>query len=339
MKVLVTGGAGYIGSHVVRDLIGSGHEVVVLDNLSHGHLVAVDPRAQFVKGSISDYYLLESLFTEEDIEAVAHLAGFIEVSESVADPAKYYQNNFSQTLILLEAMKNCHIRKIVFSSTAAVYGEPEFLPITESHRLQPKNPYGRSKLMVENILSDFAQAYEISYIVLRYFNAAGAHPDSTIGEDHPHETHLIPRILKSALTGKPEVRVFGTDYETSDGTCVRDYIHVSDLAKAHTLALEKIEEMSGNVYNLGSEKGFSVHEVIMECQKVTGINFSVIKEERRAGDPAVLIASSEKIFKDLGWTRRYSDLGDIIQHAWDWHRLHPIGYKSTTQQKPAWYFF
>lgn len=325
MKVLVTGGAGYIGSHAVRELLDSGHQVVVLDNLSKGHEEAIDKRAAFVRGSTQDIDLVVNKMKLHGIEAVMHFAADIEVSESVTDPCKYYQNNFSNSLMLLEAMNICGVKKIVFSSTAAVYGNPEKTPVSETGLRNPINPYGRSKMMMEMALEDASCAYGIGYTILRYFNVAGASPDSTIGEDHSPESHLIPRILTAAREGTA-VKIFGTDYPTQDGTCIRDYVHVVDLVRAHILALEKIEPGKGNIYNLGSEKGFSVREVIAACERVTGRKIVIEESERRTGDPAVLIASSLKIKEELGWERKYPDMETIVAHAWNWHSSHPKGY-------------
>lgn len=326
MKVLVTGGAGYIGSHAVRDLLMQGHEVVVLDNLSHGHVAAVDERAEFIEGSTSEIRRLMAIFEVHRIDAVMHFAADIEVAESVSDPHKYYQNNFANTLQLLRAMKESSVRKIVFSSTAAVYGDPETVPIEETHPLRPINPYGRSKAMTEAAIEDFSRAYGLGYTILRYFNVAGASPDGALGEDHHPETHLIPRLLAAASGMGEGAKIFGTDYPTADGTCVRDYLHVVDLVRAHALALETMREGEGRIYNLGSENGFSVREVISTCELVTGQKLEVREEPRRPGDPATLIASSRRIRHELGWERKYPDLHTIVSHAWQWHSLHPQGY-------------
>lgn len=326
MKVLVTGGAGYIGSHAVRELCDHGHQVVVLDNLSKGHHEAIDSRAAFIGGSTDDIDLVVNKIKLHGIEAVMHFAADIEVGESVTDPLKYYQNNFANSLYLLEALNICGIKKFVFSSTAAVYGNPESTPIFETAVRNPINPYGRSKMMMEMALEDASKAYGLGYTILRYFNVAGASPDATIGEDHRPESHLIPKILTAAREGKA-VKIFGTDYETPDGTCIRDYVHVVDLVRAHILALEKIEEGKGNIYNLGSENGFSVREVIAACERVTGKKILVEEVERRAGDPAILVASSKKIKNELGWERKYPEMETIVAHAWNWHTSHPNGYE------------
>ncbi len=326
MRVLVTGGAGYIGSHAVRELLNERYTVTVLDDLSNGHRAAIDRRAQFVQGSIKDYALVRETLDAGAIEAVMHFAGDIEVAESICDPLKYYLNNLSSSLNLIQAMRDAGVKKLVFSSTAAVYGVPNVFPIPEEHPRAPINPYGRSKMMTEMAIEDCSIAYDISFTVLRYFNVAGASPDGLIGEDHRPETHLIPRILAAALKGS-EVRIFGTDYPTPDGTCVRDYLHVVDLARAHRLALESMHEREGRIFNLGSENGFSVKEVIAACQRVTRRQVKVVEEERRPGDPPMLIASSDKIKDQLGWNRIYPDLEVIIEHAWKWHSSHPHGYE------------
>ena len=327
MNVLVTGGAGYIGSHAVRALMAAGHGVVVFDNLVRGHRAAVPAGVPFVKGDIRDAALLTETFESFPIDAVMHFAAVSEVGESMADPAKYYRDNVAATLSLLESLHKAGIRKIVFSSTAAVYGEPEACPIREDAALRPTNVYGRTKLIIEGMLADFAMAYGFSYVALRYFNAAGALPEGGVGEDHSPESHLIPLILKTALGQRAAISMYGTDYPTADGTCVRDYIHVTDLASAHVLAIEHL--LAGGeprTYNLGSQNGFSVREVIDKAKKITGIDFPVVEAARRAGDPAVLVASSAKFQQDFGWQMHYSDVETILRTAWDWHRSHPGGY-------------
>ncbi len=334
MKVLVTGGAGYIGSHAVRELLQANHEVVVLDNLGHGHREAIHPKARLFVGNTGDVKLVSDILKNEKIEAVMHFAADIEVGESVADPGKYYENNFSNALKLLGAMKECGVNKIVFSSTAAIYGEPEKNPVEETQARAAINPYGRSKMMTEMAIEDFSHAHGLGYAILRYFNVAGASPDSSIGEDHHPESHLLPRILAVARDGGDEkagVKIYGTDYPTRDGTCIRDYVHVVDLANAHLLALQKIQAGKGSIYNLGSENGFSVREVISACEKVTGKKLKVSEEARRPGDSAVLVASSKKIREQLGWTPQYPNLEIIVEHAWNWHRTHPNGYASKAQ--------
>lgn len=324
MRVLVTGGAGYIGSHTVKELVLAGHEVTVVDNLVGGHREAVDDRADFIEIDMADYLGVSRALREKDIEAVVHFAAFIEVAESVEDPFKYYRNNFSATLNLLEAMREVNVNKIVFSSTAAVYGIPNQVPIDEKQDRKPINPYGRSKMMTEMAIEDAAKAYGLGYAILRYFNVAGAAPDGSIGEAHEPESHLIPRILAAVSAGRP-IGIYGTDYPTPDGTCIRDYIHVVDLANAHLLALEKIKAGEGEIYNLGSENGFSVRDVIAACRQVTGLEVLTEEHPRRPGDPAALIASSGKI-RSIGWVPRYPELETIIAHAWNWHRTHPKGY-------------
>ena len=327
MKVLVTGGAGYIGSHAVRELLAAGHGVVVYDSLVKGHRGAVPAGVPFVKGDIRDAAILAETFEVFPIDAVMHFAAFSEVGESMTDPAKYYRNNVTATLSLLESLQRADIRKIVFSSTAAVYGEPESCPILEDAPLQPTNVYGRTKLIIEGMLADFASAYGFSHVILRYFNAAGALPAGGLGEDHAPESHLIPLILKAALGQRASIAMYGTDYPTPDGTCVRDYIHVTDLATAHVLAVEHLAAGGKmRTYNLGSQNGFSVREVIEQAKKITGIDFPVTESPRRAGDPAVLVASSAKFQADFGWQPRYSDLDNILRTAWDWHRSRPEGY-------------
>jgi UDP-glucose 4-epimerase len=329
MSVLVTGGAGYIGSHITRELLDEDYRVVVLDDLSHGHREAVDPRAIFVEGATADFDALVNILKKNKIEAVMHFAANIEVGESVVNPYAYYSNNFSNSLNLLRALHEAGVRRLVFSSTAAVYGDPGIALIDETHPRAPINPYGRSKMMVELALEDFANAYGLGYATLRYFNVAGAHPDGTIGEDHRPESHLIPRILQGARSGHAEIRVFGTNYPTPDGTCVRDYVHVVDLARAHILALRAIKPSCGEIFNVGSQKGFSVREVVAACEKVTGIRIKQIEGDRRAGDPAILVASSRKIRSMLGWSAMYPDLESIVCHAWNWHTRRPNGYSSS----------
>jgi UDP-glucose 4-epimerase len=327
MKVLVTGGAGYIGSHAVKELIDANHQVVVLDNFSHGHKLAVDDRAVTIKGDTAEPQLLNDILQNHGIEAVIHFAADIEVGESVTNPYKYYQNNFSHSLNLLHCMQESGVKKLVFSSTAAVYGNPAKTPIEETQIRNPINPYGRSKMMTEMAIEDFSRAHGLGFIILRYFNVAGAHPDGLIGEDHRPESHLLPRILKAAQTGS-EVKIYGTDYSTRDGTCIRDYVHVVDLVKAHVLALDTLKEGTGEIYNIGSQNGFTVREVISACEKVTGLKLKVLEEKRRPGDPDVLVASSHKIKTELKWQPLYPSMETIVSHAWNWHRKHPDGYDS-----------
>lgn len=319
MKILVTGGAGYIGSVVVEELIKSNHSVTVFDNLEKGHLESVSERAEFVEGDLRfDNKLLKETFRRSEIEAVIHLAAYSLVGESGENPAKYYQNNVVAGLNLLDAMREEGVKKLVFSSTAAVYGEPEKQPVTESDRLAPTNAYGETKLAFEYALRWYETAYGLRYASLRYFNAAGA--SEKCGELHEPETHLIPLVLQAALGKIPHVSVFGEDYKTRDGTCVRDYIHVIDLARAHILALDILDERSA-IYNLGcGGAGYTVREVIETAESVTGLKIPTKIGERRAGDPAVLIASSDKIKSELGWQPEFQDLRVIIESAWKWTR-------------------
>ncbi|MEA4815246.1 MAG: UDP-glucose 4-epimerase GalE [Lachnospiraceae bacterium] len=327
MSILVCGGAGYIGSHTVLTLKRSGYDVVVCDSLVTGHEKALPKEVKLYKGDIKDSCLMDKIFTENSIDAVVDFAAFSIVGESVLNPHKYFENNVYGTLCLLNSMVKHNVLKMVFSSTAATYGEPENIPISENDKTIPENPYGESKLMVEKILKWFDAAYGFKYIALRYFNAAGADVSGEIGEDHSPETHLIPIVLMAALGIREEISVFGTDYPTKDGSCVRDYIHVLDLAKAHVLALESLIKSGGsNVYNLGNGKGFSVLEVIETARKVTGKKIISKEAKRRTGDPSVLIASSEKITKELGFKAEYASLEKIIETAWLWHSSHPQGY-------------
>jgi UDP-glucose-4-epimerase GalE len=326
MRILVTGGAGYIGSHAVRLFLARGHDVWIYDNLSFGHRAAV-PAERLVVGDLNEMHRLDHLVLDRRIEAVVHFAAWTFVGESVRDPAKYYQNNLVNTLNLLECLRRHGIGRFVFSSTAATFGVPERMPITEDTPQLPINPYGAGKLMVERALSDYARAYQWGYAALRYFNASGANPDGTIGEDHDPETHLIPLVIQAALGQRPHIEVFGTDYSTPDGTCIRDYIHVDDLAEAHLLALEKLGPGCELRYNLGIGRGYSVREVIRTVEEVTGKKVPVKEGPRREGDPPVLVASSEKIQRELGWKPRYGELRAIVETAWNWHRSHPRGYR------------
>lgn len=321
--VLVTGGAGYIGSHTVLALQQAGYEVLVLDNLVYGHQDLVDSvlKVKLISGDICDRTLLDQVFAQHDISAVIHFAAYAYVGESVEDPAKYYRNNVLGTLTLLEAMLAANVSNFVFSSTCASYGNPNQIPIPEEHPQDPINPYGMTKFMVEKILSDFDQAYGLRSVRFRYFNAAGADPEGRLGEDHTPETHLIPLVLLTALEKRENITIFGTDYKTSDGTCVRDYIHVTDLAQAHVLGLEYL--LAGgetSVFNLGNGDGFSVREVIDMAKKITGLPISVVEGYRRAGDPAILIGSAAKARKVLNWQPQYADLETILTHAWNWHQ-------------------
>lgn len=327
MNVLVCGGAGYIGSHTVYELIDNNHNVVVIDNLSKGHKQAVHKDAKLYVGDLRDGDFLDKVFSENKIDAVIDFAAFSLVGESVTQPLKYFDNNVYGTIKLLETMVKADVKKIVFSSTAATYGEPESIPILESDKTEPTNPYGESKLTVEKILKWSDVAYGIKYVALRYFNAAGAHISGKIGEDHSPETHLIPLIIQAALGKRDKIAIFGNDYPTPDGTCVRDYIHVTDLADAHIKAIEKLfKDNTSAVYNLGNGTGFSVAQVIEKTKEVTGKDFRVDVEGRRAGDPSTLIASSEKAMKELNWKPRYNTLEQIIDTAWKWHSTHLNGY-------------
>jgi len=319
-KILVVGGAGYIGSHMVKDLLDTGYHVVTLDDLSTGHRELV-LGGEFIEGGLGDAVLLDKLFSTHKISAVMHFAAFSLVGESVEKPLKYYRNNMAATAELLDSMIRHNVKRFIFSSTAAVYGEPVDLPITESHPCNPTNPYGASKIAVERMLKDCDSAYGLKYISLRYFNAAGADKSGTIGERHRNETHLIPLVLEVAAGRRENIKIFGANYPTSDGTCIRDYIHVNDLTGAHLLALNSL--LSGGdsaVYNLGNNRGYSVREVIELARKVTGKPIPAIEADKRPGDPAVLIASSDKIKKNLGWKPEYEDLETIIQTAWKWHQ-------------------
>lgn len=328
MNVLVTGGAGYIGSHVVNVLKKEqGFTPIVYDNFSTGHPEAASDDVQLVEGDIRDVQFLKHIMAQFEIDAVIHFAASSLVGESMSDPAKYYVNNVEGSLHLLQAMKEAGVDYIVFSSTAAVYGEPEKTPICEDFPTHPTNVYGRTKLVIEGMLKDYAMAYDMRYVALRYFNAAGASLTADIGEDHHPETHLIPLILKTAQGVRDKVAIFGTDYQTPDGTCLRDYVHVEDLATAHVLALKHLVNGGGSrIYNLGSEEGFSVREIIETAKKVTGVDFTVTEEARRSGDPAVLVASSAKIKAELGWQPQHSTVEEIIKSAWKWHQSHPYGY-------------
>jgi UDP-glucose 4-epimerase len=328
MAVLVTGGAGYIGSHTVAELLDRGEEVIILDNLENGHRQAAEAfGARLVVGDLRDKEFLRGFFNQNDIEAVIHFAAYIEAGESVTDPLKHYNNNVISTLNLLTIMKDAGVKKIVFSSTAATYGDPESIPIKENDRTFPINPYGETKLSVEKALKWADNAYGIKHIALRYFNAAGAHISSKIGEDHSPETHLIPIVLQVALGKREEIKLFGNDYETRDGYCIRDYIHVTDLAQAHILALDNLRlKGSSNVFNLGNGKGFSNKEVLEIARQVIGKTIKAADAPRRPGDPAILVASSEKAVNELGWKPMYNELGIIIETAWKWHSKNPGGF-------------
>jgi UDP-glucose 4-epimerase len=325
MRILVTGGAGYIGSHTLRLLSDRGHQVWAFDNLSLGHRGAV-PVDQLIVGDLKDVDRLDHALIVNRIEAVVHFAAFAAVGESVADPAKYYRNNLINTLNLMDCMRRVGVSRIVFSSSCVTYGTPEKVPISEDTPQHPINPYGNTKLAIERALADYAAAYGWAYAALRYFNAAGASADGTLGEDHDPETHLIPRVIFAAMGKIPHLDLFGTDYSTPDGTCVRDYIHVEDLAEAHRLVLEHLQPGQGLAYNLGTGHGASVREVIRAVEEVSGHKVPVREGPRRAGDPPALVADSKKIQSELGWKPRYPELRSIVETAWKWHSTHPNGY-------------
>lgn len=328
MNILVLGGAGYIGSHTAYQLIDAGEKVVIADNLQTGFLEAVHPEAKFYEGDIRDRQFLDSIFEKETIDGVIHFAASSQVGESMKDPLKYYNNNLCGTEVLLESMVSHGMDKIVFSSTAATYGEPERIPILETDRTLPTNCYGETKLSMEKMFQWTAKAHDLRYVSLRYFNACGAHPEGIIGEAHNPETHLIPLILQVPNGQREYISIFGNDYDTEDGTCVRDYIHVNDLAQAHILAMKYLlEGGKSNIFNLGNGVGFSVKEVVETARKVTGHPIPAKEEERRAGDPSTLIASSKKAKEILGWNPQFDDLETIISTAWKWHQSHPNGYK------------
>ncbi|MFC0187040.1 UDP-glucose 4-epimerase GalE [Fictibacillus aquaticus] len=328
MSILVTGGAGYIGSHTVLALKEKGETVVVLDNLTKGHRQAVLDGIPFYEGSLTDEAVLDQIFEQHKIDAVIHFAAHSLVGESVNDPLQYYENNVAGSLALVKSMVKHDVKNIVFSSTAATYGEPKSIPIQESDPTVPTNPYGETKLAIEKMLHWADGAYGLKSVALRYFNAAGADPEGRIGEDHDPESHLIPIVLQAALGQRESVSVFGDDYATADGTCIRDYIHVMDLAAAHVKAVERLRTAKeSGIYNLGNGKGFSVKEVIETCREVTGRDIEAKIAERRQGDPAILIASSEKAKLELGWQPQYPELKEIVQHAWNWHVHHPAGFK------------
>jgi UDP-glucose 4-epimerase len=322
-SILVTGGAGYIGSHAVKALETRGFKVIILDNLVYGHrdLVETNFKAELIQGEISDRALLAKVFSTHKIDAVMHFAAYAYVGESVTDPAKYYQNNLVGTITLLDVMREHNIRNLVFSSTCATYGMPQQIPIDEKHPQNPINPYGFSKLAMERILQDYDQAYGLKSIIFRYFNAAGADPDGLLGEDHNPETHLIPLVLQTASGQRDSVSIFGTDYDTPDGTCIRDYIHVTDLAEAHVLGLEYLwQNQTSEIFNLGNGSGFSVKEVVDTVKQVTGKEVAVVECPRRPGDPSTLIGGAAKAREVLHWQPKYPQLQSIIQHAWNWHQ-------------------
>ncbi|MDD5879314.1 MAG: UDP-glucose 4-epimerase GalE [Clostridiales bacterium] len=326
--ILVCGGAGYIGSHAVRQLIDRGEEVIIVDNLETGHEDAIHPQAKFYKVDIRDEEALDKVFAENKIDEVIHFAANSLVGESMTNPLKYFNNNVHGTEILLKVMVAHDVKKIVFSSTAATYGEPKNIPILESDETNPTNAYGETKLCMEKMMKWADKAHGVKYISLRYFNVAGAHESEEIGEDHNPETHLIPLILQVPLGKREFISIFGDDYETHDGTCIRDYIHVTDLADAHILAVHKLREGSeSNIYNLGSGNGFTVKEMIETARKVTGHEIPAKVCERRAGDPAKLVASSEKARRELGWVPKHENVEDMISSAWNWHQKHPNGFE------------
>ena len=326
MRICVIGGAGYIGSHAVKLLVEKGHAVTCLDNLTNGHRAAVDKQASFYVADLGNTFQVIDIFQKEKIEAVMHFAASAYVGESVTDPRKYYRNNVANTLNMLDAMQAAGIRKLVFSSTCATYGMPPTMPITEDLPQNPINPYGHSKLMVERILKDTSHAEGLAFAAPRYFNVAGCAPDGSIGEDHRPETHIIPVLLNVALGKKSHMDLFGTDYPTKDGTCVRDYIHVWDLVEAHLVLLENLKEGAGLFYNLGVGRGYSNREIIDAVQRVTGKKIAIKEGPRRAGDPPELFAAPAKIQRELGWTARFTNLDEIVATAWNWFRKHPEGY-------------
>ena len=320
LNILIIGGCGYIGTHMVKALLEAGHQPITLDNLSTGHRELL-PGGDFVKGDIQDAVLLDNVFTTYAVDAVMHFAALIEVGESVRQPLTYYRNNVAATANLLEAMVRHGVNQFIFSSSAAVYGEPRYTPIDETHPLAPTSPYGETKLYVENMLRACDTAYGLKSVCLRYFNAAGADPSATIGERHDPESHLIPLVLQAAAGQRDAIHIFGSDYPTPDGTCVRDYIHVNDLATAHLLALDAlVQGAPSTVYNLGNGSGYSVRQVIDTARRVTGRPITVKEAPRRPGDPAVLVASAAKVQKELGWRPHRTSLEDIVHTAWNWHK-------------------
>ena len=326
MRVFITGGAGYVGSHCVKRLLQAGHEVTVYDNLIAGHRQAVPPTAEFIAGDLAEFEKLKQVLLAGKFEAVMHFAAYLNVGESVQQPLMYYRNNVANTLNLLEAMKQAQIKRIVFSSSCAVYGEPDDLPITEDLPTQPINPYGASKLAMEWIMRDSGVAWGLGSTALRYFNACGAALDGTIGEDHKPEIHLIPLVLQVALGQRESISIFGSDYPTADGTCIRDYIHVEDLAEAHLLAIEDPIVGQMQAFNVGTGQGHSVLEIIAAARAITGHAIPAIPAERRPGDPPLLFADSDKLRQRYNWRPRVPELEDIIASAWRWHQAHPNGY-------------
>lgn len=329
MKILVTGGAGYIGSHTVKEFINNGDHVVIIDNLSDGHRQAVPKKVKFIKGDLINQKLVEKVLIKEKIEAVMHFAGSIQVNESVTNPLKYYKNNFYNSIHLLEAMKNTDVKCIIFSSSAGVYGQPEKMPISENDPKDPINTYGRTKLMIEYALKSYDEAFDIKFIALRFFNAAGASSQSEIGEDHHPESHIIPLIIQAALGQRDEFKIFGNDYHTPDGTCVRDYIHVEDIARAHLQGLRYLRQKhESNIFNIGIGKGFSNQQLVDAVKKISGVDFKVNFGLRREGDPDELVADSSRAREMLNWQPKYDNIESIIESAWKWHKNHPYGFKS-----------
>lgn len=326
MKILVTGAAGYIGSVCAETLLDRGHSVISLDDLSEGHEEAVDPRATFCCVNLHDSEALDAIFRAHEIDAVMHFAAVCLVEESVREPAKYYRTNVAAGIHLLDAMLRHKVKKLIFSSTAATYGDPQTALITEETATNPVNPYGASKLLFERVLAEFRQNSGFEYITMRYFNAAGA--SAKFGEDHSPESHIIPILLQTAAGEREAFQIYGTDYPTPDGTCVRDYVHVIDIAQAHALAVERISEFAGTIYNIGNSEGFSVKEVVQTVARISGRKINCRHASRRPGDPAALVASSGRIRKELGWMPKVSRLDAIVQTAWDWKQRHPKGYAS-----------
>jgi UDP-glucose 4-epimerase len=327
VKILLTGGAGYVGSACLRWLLKHGHDPIAYDNLQEGNSAAVpETTGRLIKGDIANTSHLADVLRQREIDAVMHFAALASVPDSIGDPEVYYRVNVGGTKSVLDAMRSAGVRKILFSSTAATYGFHAEMPLRESSPQTPETPYGTTKLAAEWLIKDYARAYGLGYTLLRYFNASGADPDGNFGEDRRHEGHLIPLIFQAAVGRRPRITIYGDDYPTSDGTCVRDYVHTADLAQAHQLAVESLEVGMGRAYNLGSGTGVSVREVLLACEAVTGRSIPHDVTSRRPGDPAVLIATPEKIIRELGWSPRHSDIREIVRTAWEWHRRHPGGY-------------